>query len=130
MDLITVTRRDGLEFDIHVREREVTSDMSVEDGGRGAGYTPAELLAGSLGACIAMMVQGYCDRHGYNDGDVGVNLTFELADSPIRVGAIVVDVELPSGVPEDRLEVVRRIAERCSIHETLNHPPRVDVEFV
>ena len=128
MDLITVTRRDGLEFDIHVRGRNVTSDMSVEDGGRGAGFTPAELLAGSLGVCIAMMVQGYCDRHGY--GDVGVDLTFELADSPKRVGAIVVDVELPNGVPEDQLKVVRRIAERCSVHETLNHPPRVDVEFV
>jgi uncharacterized OsmC-like protein len=130
MDLITVTRRDGLEFDIQVRGRDVTSDMSTEDGGRSSGFTPAELLAGSLGACIAMMVQGYCDRHGYTDGDVGVNLTFELADSPKRVGAIVIDVELPNGVPEDRLDVVKRIAERCSVHETLNHPPRVDVEFV
>ena len=130
MDLITVTRRDGLEFDIHVRGRDVTSDMSVDDGGRGAGFSPAELLAGSLGACIAMMVQGYCDRHGYTDGDVGVSLALELADDPKRVGAIVVDVELPHGVPEDRWEVVRRIAERCTVHETLTHPPRVDVEFV
>ena len=65
MDLITVTRQSDLEFSIHVRGRDVISDMSVEDGGRGAGFSPAELLAGSLGACIAMMVQGYCDRTGY-----------------------------------------------------------------
>ena len=119
-----------MEFSIHVGGRDVISDMSVEDGGRGAGFSPAELLAGSLGACIAMMVQGYCDRHGYTDGDIGVNLTFELADNPKRVGAIVVDVELPDGFPDDRRDAVRRIAERCSIHETLIHPPRMDVEFV
>ncbi len=130
MDLITVTRQGDLEFNIHVRGRDVISDMSAEDGGRGAGFTPAELLAGSLGACIAMMVQGYCDRHGHNDGDVGVNLTFELADNPKRVGVIVVDVELPDGFPDDRRDAIRRIAERCSIHETLSHPPRVDVDFV
>jgi uncharacterized OsmC-like protein len=130
MDLITVTRRDNLEFNIQVRGRDVTSDMSVEDGGRGAGFSPAELLAGSLGACIAMMVQGYCNRNGYTDGDVDVSLTLELADSPKRVGAIVVDVELPNGVPEERREAIRRVAEKCTIHETFNHPPRVDVEFV
>jgi len=130
MDLISVTRQGSLEFNIHVRGRDVISDMSVEDGGRGEGFSPAELLAGSLGACIAMMVQGYCDKKGYTDGDVGVDLTFELADKPKRVGAIVVDVELPNGFPEDRKDAVRRIAELCTVHETLNHPPRVDVDFV
>ena len=130
MDLITVTRQRNLEYSIHVRGRDVVSDMSEEDGGRGEGFTPAELLAGSLGASIAMKEQGYCDRNGYTDGDVGVNLTLELADSPKRVGAIVIDVELPDGFPEDRKDAVRRIAERCTIHETLSHPPRVDVDFV
>ena len=130
MDLITVSRKDGFEFQIRVRGHEVTSDMSEKDGGRGAGPSPVELFAGSLGACIAMMVQGYCDRHGYNDGDVGVNLTLELADSPKRIGGIVVDVELPSDVPEDRIDVIKRMAERCPVHETLRDPPRVDIDIV
>ena len=82
-----------------MRGHEVTSDMSAKDGGQDAGPSPVELLAGSLGACIAMMVQSYCDRHGYTDGDVGVSLTLELADDPKRVGGIVVDVELPDGCP-------------------------------
>jgi uncharacterized OsmC-like protein len=130
MDLITVTRKSGLVFEFNVRGHTVASDMSVSDGGTDAAPSPAELLAGSLGACIAMMVQGYCDRHGYTDGDVGVNLTLELADDPKRVGAIVVDVELPEGVPEERWEVLKRIAEKCTIHESFSHPPRVDIEFV
>jgi uncharacterized OsmC-like protein len=130
MDLITVTREEGLEFRVGVRGHRVTSDMSAKEGGRDAGPSPAELLAGSLGACIAMIVQGYCDSHGYTDGDVGVNLTLELADDPKRVSGIVIDVELPKGIPEDRWDVVRRIAERCTIHETLKHPPRVDIDII
>ena len=127
MDLITVTRENGLEFRIRVREHCVTSDMSVADGGRDGGPSPAELLGAALGACTAMMVQRYCREQGW-DGDAGVNLALELADDPKRVGRIVVDLELPDGVPDERKETVRRVAERCLIQETLRHPPAVDVD--
>ena len=127
MDLITITRKEGLAFSIRVRGHAVSSDLSEKDGGRDGGPSPAELLAGSLGACIAVMVQGYCQRHGY-DGDVGVSLTTELADKPKRVGRIVVDVELPQSVPEDRKEAIKRVAERCPIHETLKSPPSLDID--
>jgi len=129
MDLITVTRREGLEFTVRVHGHEIASDMSEKEGGRDAGPSPAELLAGSLGACIAMMVQGYCQSRGY-DGDVGVSLTVELADNPKRIGTIVLDLELPEGVPEDKKDVIRRVAQRCPIHETLREPPRVDIDIL
>ena len=105
MDLITVTRKGGSQFGIRVRGHDVVSDMSEKDGGQDAGPSPVELLAGSLGTCIAMMVQSYCQRHGY-DGDVGVSLTTELADNPKRVGGIVIDLELPRDVPEARKEEI------------------------
>ena len=129
MDLITVNRKDGLEFNIGVRGHDVTSDLSARDGGQDRGPSPVELLAGSLGTCIAMMVQGYCQRHGY-DGDVGVSLTMELADKPKRIVRIVIDLELPDGVPEDKKEAIKRVAQRCPIHETLKSPPGLDIEVV
>jgi uncharacterized OsmC-like protein len=129
VDLITVTHKTGQEFALRVRDHEVTSDMSVKDGGRDAGISPVELLAGSLGACVAMMVQTYCDRHGYTDGEVGVSLTLELADAPKRIGGIVVDVELPNDVPEDKKDVILRMAERCPVHETLRNPPQLDIDI-
>ncbi len=128
MDLISVTRRSGLEFGVRVRGHAVTADLSTKDGGGDAGPSPVELTAGALGACVAMMVQSYCNRHGY-EGDVEVHLTLEMADSPKRIGAIVVDVELPESVPEDRKDAIRRMAEKCPIHETFRHPPRVDIEI-
>lgn len=130
MDLITVTRDDGLKFNVRVRGHELASDMAVRDGGQDTGPSPVELLGGSLGACIAMIVQGYCNRHEYTDGDVSVSLTMEMADSPKRVAGIVIDVELPGGVPEDKKEVIRRLAEKCPVHATLKEPPRIEIEIV
>lgn len=129
MDLITVTRKSGLQFSVRLRGHELTSDMSVKDGGQDAGPSPVELLASSLGVCIAMMAQTYCDRHQYTDGDVGVSLTLELADNPKRVGGIVVDLELPDGIPDDRKVAIRRMVEKCPVHETLRNPPRVDIDI-
>ncbi len=128
MDLISVTRKAGLEFGVQVRGHELSCDMSEKEGGRDEGPSPVELFAGSLGACIAMMVQSYCDRHGY-EGDVEVSLTIELADQPKRIGRIVVDLELPEGVPEEKAEAIRRMAEKCPVHETLRNPPGVDIEI-
>jgi hypothetical protein len=54
----------------------------------------------------------------------------ELADNPKRVGRIVVDLELPEGVPEERVEAIKRVAQRCPIHETLNNPPGLDIDVV
>lgn len=130
MDLITVDRKEDRQFKVKVRGHEILSDMSEQDGGRDAGLAPAEMLAGSLGACIAMMVQGYCDSRGYTDRDVAVSVTLDLADDPKRIDGFAVDVELPDGFPEEKVGAVRRVVELCPVHETLRRPPRIDVEFV
>jgi uncharacterized OsmC-like protein len=130
MSLISINRKDGLKFAMSVRNHEVDFDMSKEDGGLDKGPSPSEFLVGSLGACVAIMVQRYCDRHEYNDGEVSVTMTYELADDPKRVGAITIDLEIPNDVPENKYPVVKRIAEACPIHGTLTKSPDIDLEIV
>jgi putative redox protein len=130
MDLITVQHKTGAEFTLRVRGHNVLSDVSVKDGGCDHGPSPVELFAGSLGTCIAMMVNRYCHSHGYTDGEVGVSLTLQMADDPKRIKNIVVDLEIPKDVPEDRREAIRRVAEHCPIHATLKNPPDVDLDIV
>jgi putative redox protein len=129
MDLITVAPKTASAYAIRVRGHEVTCDMSEKEGGRDEGPSPVELLAGSLGACIAIMVGRYCRNHGWSDGKVGVNLTLELADDPKRVKGIVADLEVPQDVPPDRIEAIRRVAGFCPVHQTLKNPPDVDLDI-
>ena len=102
--------------------------MATKDGGHDAGPSPVELFAASVGACMAMIVQRYCESHGFVDGEVSVSLTLELADDPKRIARIVADMELPRDVPADRVEAVRRLAQRCPVHATLHAPPEIDLE--
>ncbi len=130
MDLISVTHKTGSQFAIRVRGHEVASDMPAKDGGQDGGPSPVELFAGALGACVAMTVRRYCQSQGYAAGEVGVSLTLELADHPKRVKNIVLDLEVPKDVPEERIEAIRRAARCCPIHETLLCPPEVDLDIV
>ncbi|MFC1708417.1 OsmC family protein [Planctomycetota bacterium] len=130
MDLITVSRRDGRSFDIKVRSHTITTDLTQKENGNDDGPTPVDLFVGTLGACIGTMVQGYCDKHGYEEGDVSLALTYELADHPKRISAITVDLEIPEDVPDERKKALRRVAELCPVHATLRTPPRIDLDIV
>jgi putative redox protein len=130
MDLISIERKQDNAFKIKVRNHEAVSEFNKADGGGDRGPSPTEYMVGSLGACIAMMVNGYCQRHGYRNGQVGVNMTYELADNPKRVGGIVVDLEIPRDVPPEKREAIRKVATLCPVHNTLEHPPKVDLEIV
>jgi putative redox protein len=129
MDLITVTRSAGLAFTVRLRGHVLTTDMSPAEGGRDEGPNPVELLACSVGSCLATMVQAYCDEHGYTEGDVGASLTFELAADPKRIAAVVVDLELPQGLPEAARAEVQRLVEGYPVPATLRTAPRLDIEI-
>jgi len=130
LDLITIERKSGLEFTALLRGHKVTTDMSPEEGGHDAAPNPVELLACSLGSCIATMLQGYCNEQGYTDGDVGVSLTLELADDPKRIAGVVIDVELPRDWPEEVRDEAKHIVEAFPVPGTLRTPPRVDIDFL
>lgn len=128
MDLISVTRKDNLAFATTVRGHQIVTDLIEKEGGADEGPSPVELMGFALGSCIALMVQKYSLRHDWK-GDAEVNLTLELADNPKRIGRIVVDLELPEGVPDDQKAALRRVAELCPVHETLRNAPQVDIEI-
>jgi len=129
MDLITIKRREGLAFDVCLRGHQITTDMSAAEGGCDQGCNPIELLAASVGACLAIMTQRYCSEHGYTHGDVQITLTTELAAGPKRAAAFIADIELPPGVSlADRRELSRLVAD-FPVPATLRGLPSLDIEF-
>jgi len=128
MDLITVEQLSTQKFVFQVRGHSVVSDMSCEEGGNNEGPSPTELLVGAFGTCIGMVVARYMQTVGC-EGEFSLYLTYQLADQPKRVDAIIVDLELPEGFPEDRLPAVRRVIEACPVHGTLRNPPQIDIDI-
>jgi len=130
MELITVNSEAGGGAAVQVRGHRLMADLHPADGGRDLGLAPSELLAASLGSCIAIMVEDYCRRQGCRPGAVRVDVAYELAGEPRRIVALTIDVETPPDLPAKKKAAVRRIAEKCPVHATLESPPMIDIEIL
>jgi putative redox protein len=125
---VDVDHLDGDAYEIHVRGHRLTVDQPVDAGGTDKASTPTELFAGSLAACVAFHAGRYLARHGLSRHGLRVRAEFELAtDRPARVAAIRVTVRPPDGVPADRIPALTAVANHCTLHNTLTHPPEVTV---
>ncbi len=95
-----------------------TADEPLEDGGDDLGPTPQELLAASLASCMAVTIDMYAQRKGWDVGRAEVQCSYEQADrgSPTRFEVI---LRLPASLTDDQRERLRVIAGRCPVHRTM-----------
>jgi putative redox protein len=129
MSLITIQHEAGLRIKASVRNHTFTMDAPPEEGGADAGPAPVEMLAAALGACMAMHIAKYCQTARLPHEGFTIDLAFQLAKEPLRVGALTLDINLPPGLPANRQEAVRRAALGCTVRNTLRESTIVDVEL-
>ncbi len=128
MDHITVTWKEGVAFQIAARGFQIIADQPQEEGGRDLGPSPVELFIASLGSCIGYYMARYCERHDIPRAGLRVDLEWTDAENPHRIGEIRVYVRIPTVVPESKRPALIRVAEGCTVHHTLTHPPRIIVD--
>jgi putative redox protein len=117
------------QFEISVRGHLLTVDQPIEDGGEDTAPTPTELFVASLAACVAFYARRYLARHGLPTDGLGVDAEYGFATQPTRVGDIAIRLRLPEGVPEQKLAGLLAVARHCTVHNSLQNPPAVHIDF-
>ena len=115
----TSRRVDGrLEQEVEVRKHRLTADEPKDHGGHDSGPSPQELLAASLASCMAITMEMYAQRKGWDAGEIAVNVDYEPAQrgSPTRFK---MSVEFPKELPEDQRERLMQIGAKCPVHRAL-----------
>jgi uncharacterized OsmC-like protein len=59
--------------------------------------------------------------------DLVIDVRWKFGDEPHRVSDMSVTFDWKS-LPANRIAAARRVAELCTIHATLHHPPHVTIE--
>jgi putative redox protein len=123
----TVLWKEGMHFCTRVQSGRLMCDESSEIG---AAYPSSpELLMASLGSCLASVLLLYGRRHGYELDGLSVDLDWKTAEHPYRIGEISVRVRVPEAVPPEQQTIFARVAHTCLIHNTLLHPPKLEMEL-
>ncbi len=128
-DPMVITHVGGVQFAAQVRSHRILVDQPERGGGADAGPSPIELLGVSLGTCVALYVQQFCQSRGLSHDGMRVELRQRGAQNPNRIGEFAVKVVLPDGMPEEHVAMLERVARSCPAHNTLAHGAEVAMEF-
>jgi putative redox protein len=102
----------------------------VDNNGDGSSFSPTDLVATALGACMLTLIGIVGGRDGIELDGLRFELEKHMESEPRRIGAVPVKIHMPAGLtPEQRVKL-ERAALTCPVHRTL--PATVDkpVEFV
>ena len=126
-----ISRREGFKTTISSGGHSIITDEPLSAGGQDLGPTPMQLLAGSLGACVAITVKLYTERKGWPLEGVDVNVTLERikgADYPAYQGdedfvhEFKVDVAFKGDLSDEQRARLMEIAGKCPVHRALTMP--------
>jgi putative redox protein len=127
---VAVTHVDGDSYAIVTRGHTVLVDQPIDAGGADTAATPTEMFVGSLASCVAFYAGQFLQRHGLDRHGLSVSADFTMAaDRPARVGAVRLRIAVPGGVPAERRAGLLAVASHCTVHNTLQHQPGVNIEL-
>lgn len=126
---MVITHEGGLRFAADVRSHRIVVDQPQRAGGDDTGVMPIELLGVSLGTCIALYVQQFCQTRGIATEGMRIELQQYGAANPGRIGEFDVKVVLPTELPAQYAEMLERVARSCPAHNTFEHGAKVKVEI-
>ena len=117
---------DGVRFEAESRGHVVRCDQPPENGGEDQGMTPPEFLLASLGTCAGFYAAQYLRARSLPAAGLTVKVEAEKAAQPARLGSFKIEVAAP--VEEERhREGILRAVKNCLIHNTLLHPPAIEI---
>ncbi|MGH7615620.1 MAG: OsmC family protein [Gemmatimonadaceae bacterium] len=116
---IVVSHEGGVRFAAQVRTHRVVVDQPHRGGGSDTAPSPIELLAVSLGTCIAYYVQQFCHARGLPYEGLRVEVDQEGASSPSRIAKFTARVAIPADLPPQARALIERVVRSCPAHNTL-----------
>jgi putative redox protein len=104
---------------------ELVLDEPADRGGTDTGPRPTQLLASSLAGCIAITMEMYAERKGWDVGrlEVSVDVSYE-GEVP---NDYEVTIALPEGLDEEQRRRLLVIATKCPVHKVLAGEAQVRV---
>lgn len=107
----------------------VVSDEPTAVGGQERGMKPGELLAGSLAACTVITLRMYADRKEW-PLDAAVAHVDYSHDRDQKRSRFDLQLVLTGDLSEEQRERLLEIAEKCPIHQVLEHPAEFHTTLV
>ncbi|HEX8274079.1 MAG TPA: OsmC family protein [Longimicrobiaceae bacterium] len=109
---------------------EIPTAAPVDNQGDGSSFSPTDLLAASLGACMVTTMAIVARREGIPFEGAGFTLEKHMRSDPRRVDSLPVTVRMPAGLTAEQRERLEGVARTCPVERSLHPDVRREFTFV
>ena len=121
------TGDDTVELEHGPSGKRISTDLPVDNGGRGRTFSPTDLLGASLASCILTIMSKGAAKDGLDMTGASIEIDKEMAASPRRVARFVGTLVLPAHLTEPQKEKLKAYIKACPVSASLH--PDVKVEL-
>ena len=110
--------------------KKIETDAPKDNQGKGEAFSPTDLVAGALGACMITVMGIIAKRHQIKLEDAKARVLKEMSQEPVRrIGKIKVEFQMPAGIPVEKRKLLENAAFTCPVHKSLHPDIQIPVEF-
>jgi putative redox protein len=113
-------------------QHRLTTNAPVDNGGRGAAFSPTDLVATALGTCLVTVMGIVAERHQLDLSGTRVRVVKEMTSSPLRrIGALTATIRIPNGAALSAADrsLLQRTADLCPVRQSLHPDVKVTMTF-
>lgn len=126
------TYREGLKVDLHhvPSGATLTTAAPVDNQGDGSSFSPTDMVAAALGACMLTILGILAKRDGIDLSGASFRVEKHMQSDPRRIASLPITLELPASLPVDQRPKYERAALTCPVHHSLLAEIDKPVSFV
>ena len=109
---------------------EIVTDAPKDNMGKGEAFSPTDLVASALGACMMTLMGIYAQRHSTELTGTRIHITKEMTQTPPRrIARLGITIQMPAGLVSDQRAALERAALTCPVHKSMHPDIEIPVQF-
>ena len=106
------------------------TDAPTDNKGQGARFSPTDLIATGLGACLITTMGIKAESMDIKLDGAKVDVTKVMMSEPRRIGKIVIVVTMPAlNLDAHTKEILERVGRTCPVERSLHPDMELDISF-
>ena len=106
----------------------LTTDAPVDNNGKGEAFSPTDLVATALGACMATVMGIVAERKKISLEGMSIEVRKHMSEgTPRRISKLEVDLHMPLPFSHPERKILESAARGCPVHHSLH--PDIEIAF-
>ncbi|NCY02003.1 MAG: OsmC family peroxiredoxin [Planctomycetia bacterium] len=109
----------------------LVTDAPVDNHGKGESFSPTDLVATALGACMMTIMGIVAERHGLDLAGMRAETVKQMStDAPRRITGLRTTLTIPLPADHPQRQLLEQAARTCPVHASLSPAIDAGIEFV